>query len=344
MSETTANQLDAIQAMLAAGHRSIRMPKFSLMLWGIAGGILCLATDHIITQERFPDHTQRAIALLLFLGIVLSGVAIADYHYTRFRVRAQDESLPFAQTQVTKVWWLLISAGVLFTFGTSFMGGGRMTFGIWIVLFGLGLYIHGLFSEQIVEWVGVLMILLGSGALVFNLPYPATQWLAASIFAVGMPVLTLLIDRSKNISVFVRVAQTVLWLAVVLVAALAANQWRNSAPFTLGTTLPLQQFTRQKEILPTQIVSLPAGTIIPLKVHVKSNVFADNADIVVPFTLSKPLEISLNHGKPDGLFRVADGPWRKRSTSFFIQVLELDGALTPSEGPVASMLIDIRTE
>ena len=344
MSETTANQLDAIQAMLAAGHRSIRMPKCSLILWGVSGGVLCLGTEHVITAQRFPDYTQRALALLFFLGIVLSGVAIADYHYTRLHVRAQDESLPFAQTQVTKVWWLLICAGVLFTFGTSFLGGGRMTFGIWIVLFGLGLYVHGLFSEQIVEWVGVLMILLGIGALLLNLSYPATQWLAASIFAVGMPLLAYFVGHGHGKSISVRVAQAGLWLVVVLIPTLAANQWSDSPPSATGATVPLHYFVRQSTPAPAQIVSLPAGTTIPLKVHVQGNVFTGNADIVVPFNLSKPLEISLNQGKPDGLFRVADGPWRKRSTSFIIQVLELDAALTPSEGPVASMLIDIRTE
>src|SRR6185295_3361336 len=134
--------------------RSIRLQRHSLMLWGLAGAILCLATEHVITPERFPVHWQRSVALLLFLGIVLSGVAIADFWYTRYRIEARDESLPFVQAQVTKIWWLLIGMGVLFTFASSFFGGGQMVFVIWLVLFGLGIYVHGLFSEQILEWAG----------------------------------------------------------------------------------------------------------------------------------------------------------------------------------------------
>ena len=141
---TVASQLEAIHSMLAAGHRSIRLQRHSLLLWGIAGGILCLGTEHVITFERFPEHLQRAVALLLFLGIVISGVAIADFWYTRHRIEARDESLPFVQAQVTKVWWLLIGMGVLFTFATAFFGGGQMVFVIWLVLFGLGIYVHGL--------------------------------------------------------------------------------------------------------------------------------------------------------------------------------------------------------
>src|SRR5712671_7032548 len=137
---TVADQLEVIQSMLTAGHRSIRMQRHSLILWGATGGILCLATEHIITPARFPVHWQRAVAVLLFLGIVLSGVAIVDFYYTRYRIRARDESVPFAQAQVTKVWWLLMGMGVLFTFSTSFFGGGYMVFVIWLVLFGLGIY------------------------------------------------------------------------------------------------------------------------------------------------------------------------------------------------------------
>ena len=129
---TVANQLEAIHSMLSAGHRSIRMQRHSFILWGITGGILCLATEHIITPARFPVHWQRAVAVMLLLGIVLTGVAIADYYYTRYRIRTRDESLPFAQAQLTKVWWLLVGMGVLFTFGTHFFGGGYMVFVIWL--------------------------------------------------------------------------------------------------------------------------------------------------------------------------------------------------------------------
>src|SRR5207253_1985101 len=87
---------------------------------------------------------------------------------------------------------------ILFTFSTAFFGGGYMVFVIWLVLFGLGIYIHGLFSEEMLEWAGVMMILLGVAALALSAPYRAMQWLAASVFGLGMPLLSMMLDRGES--------------------------------------------------------------------------------------------------------------------------------------------------
>jgi hypothetical protein len=319
---TVASQLESIHSMLAAGHRSIRLQRHSLILWGIAGGLLCLATEHVITPERFPVHWQRSVALLLFLGIVLSGVAIADFWYTRYRIEARDESLPFVQAQVTKIWWLLIGMGVLFTFASSFYGGAYMVFVIWLVLFGLGVYIHGLFSEQILEWAGVMMILLGVGALALPAPYVAMQWLAASAFGLGMPLLSAMLDRGRSKSAWTRAGQSALWLAVVLTPAVLAYQWGGS-----------QQAPSQA----SAIVTIPAGTRIPLKIRIDGDIVRDDGDMAVPLTLARPIDVVLLDGKPTGVFRVAGGPWKKRTRSLWVRDVQLGGALAPDTGPAASV-------
>lgn len=61
---TAEIHLEAIQSMLAAGHRSVRLERHTLLLWGGVGGFLCAFTDHVVTAERFPDNTQRALVLL----------------------------------------------------------------------------------------------------------------------------------------------------------------------------------------------------------------------------------------------------------------------------------------
>src|SRR5262245_44399441 len=121
---TTITQLDAIHSMLSAGHRCIRLQRHSLILWGVTGGILRLATEPVLPPTRFPEHWLRALALLIFLGMVLGALAVVDFRYTRSRIRRRDESLPFVQAQVTKVWWLLVAMGIAFTFSTAFFGGG----------------------------------------------------------------------------------------------------------------------------------------------------------------------------------------------------------------------------
>jgi len=334
---TASTQLEAIHSMLSAGHRSIRMPRHSLILWGIAGCVLCLATEHVITPTRFPAHWVRALALLLFLALVLSGVALADYQYTRYRISARDESLPFAQAQVTKVWWLLVSMGILFTFATAFFGGGYMVYVIWLVLFGLGIYVHGLFSEQILEWVGVLMILLGIGALALSVAFPTTQWLAASAFGLGMPLLSTMLDRGKYKSVRIRVSQSALWLAVVLSPPLLADQLRRSLDAPDAPAMSLESFQRLEELRSPAVIVIPPGSRVPLKVRVGGGLVENGGETILPLVLAKPLEIALVDGKPDGRFRVAGGQWKQRRFDMWIEQVQFGGTLTPSAGPAASL-------
>jgi hypothetical protein len=332
---TVAAQLESIHSMLAAGHRSIRLQRHSLMLWGVTGGILCLATEHVITRERFPGHLERPLALLLFLGIVLSGVALADFGYTRYRAQARDESIPFVQAQVTKIWWLLIGMGVLFSFATSFFGGGYMTFVIWLVLFGLGIYIHGLFSEQILEWAGVMMILLGIGALALPAPYVATQWLAASAFGLGMPLLSTMLDRGASRSAWLRAGQSALWLAVVLMPPVVVYQGWKSQPPPAAPRMTLESFMRQADPRASAIVAMPAGSKVPLRFSIGGGLVEEDPDMTVLLTLARPVEVVVVDGKPSGQFRIADGPWKQRAPGMWFQHLKVRGTLAPDAGPAA---------
>jgi hypothetical protein len=342
MSSVTT-QLEAIHSMLSAGHRSIRMQPHSLILWGVTAGTLCLATEHIITPERFPEAWLRAVALLLFLGVVLCAVAVVDYQYTRHRIRARDESLPFVQAQVTKVLWLLTGMGVLFTFASAFFGAGYMIFVVWLVVFGLGLYVHGLFSEQILEWAGIMMIALGIGVLALPAPYRVMQWLAASAFGLGMPLLSTMLDRGQSKSAWTRALQSALWLAVVLTPPILAHEWWKAQTVPGGRAMSLESLRQQAQPV-TAIVTLPAGTTIPLSVHVGGGVIQDNDDMTLPLTLARPLEVALVDGKPDGRFRVAGGEWKRRHYSLWIQHVDFGGTLEPSAGPAASLKFDLTVD
>ena len=61
----------AIQTMLTAGHRCVHLERHSLLLIGGVGGFLSVATQWIITDTRFPDVTERGVALLLWLAFWL---------------------------------------------------------------------------------------------------------------------------------------------------------------------------------------------------------------------------------------------------------------------------------
>ncbi len=179
MPKLVTQQLDSIHAMLSAGQRNLRVERHSLVLWGGSSGGLVLVSDHILTAEQFPVLEQRAVAWLILLVLTLSGVSLIDWHLTRHVKHARDEAWSFIHRQILKVWWLLMAVGVLLTFATFFYGGGYMIFAAWVVLIGLGLYVHGLFSEELLEWSGAFLILIGIGMLAFRLNYGTSQWVAA---------------------------------------------------------------------------------------------------------------------------------------------------------------------
>lgn len=341
MPADTNRQIEAIHSMLTAGHRSIRMARHSLILWGLAGGMLVVFTDWVISEERFPVHWQRAVAEFAWLGLVLSMVGIVDYHYTRENVRARGETISFTHAQVIKVWWLLIAMGVLITFGMHFFGGGYMVYGMWLVLLGIGLYVHGLFSEQMLEWVGVIMILLGIVPLAFKLPFEAIKWLTAAVLGIGMPVLSLMLDGGQSRRVIRRLAQSVLWLTVVLAPAAVAYQYIQSVQWVNAPVVSLEKYLQQQAAAGEQIVVLPAGTVVPLRIEIEGNVLQADQALSMPLVLLQPLEVVAVDDKLDGRFRLSDGSRVYRRSSLRITVTEMQASLSPTTGPVVKTRLDV---
>ena len=78
MPTSASQQLNAIASMMASGQRNLRMERWSLVLWGLAGGLLLLFSESILTPDQFPDLQQRALAWLLLIAFVLGAVGTAD--------------------------------------------------------------------------------------------------------------------------------------------------------------------------------------------------------------------------------------------------------------------------
>jgi len=100
MSSSTTSQIDAIHTMLTNAHRSIRMERHTLIIWGLAGGLLCVLGDLLITHDRFPERWQRAVAVIGLLGSVLLSAGFLDYRMTRRLRQVRDETLSFVQGQM----------------------------------------------------------------------------------------------------------------------------------------------------------------------------------------------------------------------------------------------------
>ena len=297
-------QFQAIQSMLAAGHRSVHLERHSLLLIGGVGGFLSVVTEWVITDERFPDIGQRGLALLVWLAFWLGGVSLLEFRLTQRARARREETLPFAQAQVTRAWWMLLSVGCLGSFAMFFYGGGAMIYALWVVLLGLGVYLFGLFSRPLIEWIGLAIILLGVAGLAAGLPYGATRWLAASTFAIGLPLAGWLNAHLGDAGLPRRVGALVFWLAVVATPPLM-NVGFAVADAPAGA--PVARAAGVGE----EVLRLEAGARVPLRVDLDSPILNIPPRAGLEMTLSQPVEVALRDGRPDGRYRIGGGAWRE---------------------------------
>lgn len=330
-----SQQLDAIHTMLSAGQRNLRIERHTLILWGLAGGVLCLISDHILTAGQFPDNTQRALAWLLLLMVSFGCVGMLDWHLTKRAKQIRDEAWSFIHRQVIKIFWLLTTAGILFTFAMFFFGGGYMTFGVWIILLGLGLYIHGLFSEEMLEWVGALMMLIGMASLASQLPYQTTQWIAASTFGVGLPLLAIMLDQGRTLPVWKRLSQSTLWVIAVLVLPFVAHRYATENSLPDVAPISLAAYRQMSDVSGFHVVTIPAGAEIPVKFEVSGDLFDHTSNPIFPLKIAIPIEIALRDGKLTGDTRLPNEAWLPKE-SLIVHIPWIKAEITPQQGAVVS--------
>jgi hypothetical protein len=297
-------QFQAIQTMLTAGHRCVHLEQHSLLLLGVTGGFLSVVTEWIITDTRFPDVAERGGALLIWLALWLGGVSLLEHWLTRRARQQRAETLPFAQAQITRAWWMLLSVGCLGSFAMFFYGGGGMIYALWIVLLGLGVYLFGLFSRPLIEWIGLATILLGVAGLAAGLPYGATRWLAASAFAIGLPLAGWLNARVDDAGLIRRLAILAIWLAAVVAPPLLIARY-STTPIPTAPLIALGSPIGTGE----QVLRLEAGTRVPLRVDMESPILRVSPQAGLDITLTQPVEVVLIDGHPDGRYRIGDGDW-----------------------------------
>lgn len=329
-----AQQLSAIHAMLATGHRNLRVERHSLILWGLAAGGLFALSNSILTPDDFPDLEQRALAWLALLVAVLGGVVAADWWLTPRVKAARDEAWSFIHRQVQKVWWLLMGMATLLTFATFFFGGGYMVCAVWLAAIGISLYVHGLFSEELLEWIGALIIVIAIACLAARLSYESMRWIAASVFAIGLPLLAALLDGGRHRSALVRLGQTVGWLLVVLLPPLVGQRYAEAGPLPGTPVLTLEEFRRSAGD-GSRIVSLPAGTQVPVEIELAGDLFTNAGPApTLPLTLAEPVEVLLENGQLTGDARFPGDAWQQSRDVRWISIPWMKAELTPDRGPL----------
>lgn len=340
MADPIARQLDSIQSMLTRGQRNLRMERHSLILWGVAGAGLFMGSDAVLTAEQIPDLTTRAVAWLLFLTAVLGGTGVADWHLTRRVKAARDETWSFIHRQVVKLLWLLMAVGTLFTFATFFYGGSYMLCTVWLVMIGLALYVHGLFSEEVLEWAGGIIIAIGVAGLAARLPFETMKWIAAAVFGIGLPLLSLLLDHGRERSFVLRLGQAAGWTVLVLAAPLVAHRYASAKLPPELPPIPLADYQAGTGTRGLAFVHLPVGTPVPVKVAVSGDLFRPAPEAILPLTLDHPVDIMLRDGVPTGDVPLPGGTWRLARETRWISIPWIRASLDPAHGPqVESALV-----
>jgi len=182
-----------------------------------------------------------------------------------------------------------------------------MIYALWIVLLGLGVYLFGLFSRPLIEWIGLAIILLGVAGLAAGLPYGSTRWLAASAFGVGLPLAAWLNAHVDDTGLTRRVAMLGLWLAAVTLPPLLIERYAG----TETPSAPALPLAALRADAGEQVVRLEAGTRIPLRVDLGSDLMRVAQGAELSLTLVRPIEVALRDSQPDGRYRFGDGAWHE---------------------------------
>jgi len=346
MWEHAADQIKSIHAMMSSGHRSVHLEKHTLLLWGLAGALLIVAMRLFFPPENFDIKWHRTLIVNAISIVVLVAVAIWDFRLTQRSRAARDETVSFVQVQLTKVWWSIVALIILIQIGMSFFGGGYLFFAILLSLLGLAFYIHGLFSQQVLSWAGVIMILLGLICIALRLPIVTQEWLTVMVLGIGLPALGYLLQQPGiNRSMIYRITGFAGWLLLIVLPAVAVDSWQRDYKLPDVPTITLADYQNGvEEGSETQIVRIPGSTVIPLEVTIDGDILESGNRAVIPLQLSESLELIINNKKPTGWYRISSKQWHDRRYAYKIRDLEIIPSVTREEGPKVRVKLFISTD
>lgn len=343
ISVSTSTQLDAIYSMMEEGQHSVKMERHSLLIWGITAAILILITDLLFNLNTISVRWQLILAQTTFISIVLFIAGSWDLKLTRKVRQQRDESLSFIQLQLTKVWWFFIALIVLLNVGMNFFGGGYMFYGLTIALIGMAFYIQGLFSTQMLKWIGVMLIVIGLASVALNLHFLVTKWLAAGVFGLGFPLLAFILNKNKTHSTLTkRLVLSMVWFAIVIFPAVIVYQQKLNfnADGLITRNVSEYKLLNKKQSMAKQIIHLEKGTEVPLNINLVADNFNIGRNGDVRVKLKKDFDVVIEAGKANGFFRANGGDWQSRKNILRIRTFKMESVIEQQKGP--SLNLDIK--
>lgn len=346
MWKNAADQIKSIHAMMDSGHRSVRLERHTLILWGVTGALLIVLMQHLFPVGNFAVKWHHTLLVNSINIVVLVAVAIVDFRLTRRNRAERDETVSFVQQQLTKVWWSIVALIILIQIGMSFFGGSYLFFAMLLSLLGFAFYIHGLFSQQLLSWAGAIIILLGLTCIALRIPIVTQEWLTVMVLGIGLPALGYLIHHPHhNRNAVNRVVGFTVWLILIVLPAMAVDRWQRDYKVPNVPVISLQDYQRGiGKDNETQIVRLPANTVVPLALTVDGSILDKNNPTVIPLQLSKSVDLILNNNKPNGWYRIANKQWHNKRFAYRIKNIQLSSLVTRADGPAIKVKLFISTD
>ena len=174
--------------------------------------------------------------------------------------------------------------------------------------------------------------LIGIATLCFQFEYSTIQWIAASVFGIGLPLLALMLNRRDGLAK--NALHLLVWLLAVITPPLMIKRYLTE-DFSNIPQVSLNTLQNQRYITSRQILTLPQNTLIPVKINVSGDLFQKDATLILPLRLAKPVEILMVNGKPTRKVRYGDGGEPIINAGGWINIPKINAELSQT-GPVVN--------
>ena len=323
-----------IHAMTDKSHDGILLESHTLPLIGVTTGLL-IAFSHLISSSIMAgDHRTTYYAEIIGATIVLALILAVDHFITKSKRKQRHETISLVHKKVMQILWAIIGVAVLLSiFMFTNFGPSQLTLWFLVLVFGLCLYIIGLFSTSWYALNGIIIISLSIITLVFIPPGTTLRLLTASLLIWGGVLIQYF--QSFATTTIKKSYYSAIWISLALTSGFIAN-YGHAAYTRPAATTPQLSLTQLQNAPITEkyIVSLPRNTEITINAKLSIDAFAEPYLHSFKAKLNKNLDIELINNQATGTFRIDKNKWLTTKDAPFVAQYERFNTLTPVYGPV----------
>jgi len=332
MIQSSYKNMSTVHAMTNQGHDGIALESHTLPLIGITIGFL-IALSNKVSNILSPNDYETAVTIeLAFSAIVIGFIFFTNHIISRSKRKKRNEEISLIHKKVLQILWAIIGiAFVLSIYMLTNFGPGKLALWHLILVFGLCLYVIGLFNATWYKVNGVLILILSIIALLF-IPHDITLRIFTVLLFVAGGVLVQSLEPLASTKLK-QYAYSLGWIVSVVVLSIGIRAVYKSLDAT--SSLPEIQVSEFKYIpkVGNSIVKLPKNTHVKIKTKLTVDVFAQPFTQTFEAKLSKSLDLELAKMIATGTLRIDGGKWMTMKDIPFTSRYERINTLLPIDGP-----------